>query len=99
MPGEWWRQEVLGPQGLSALMRRINVLEIWDAKDGFIPAEGYNLWSDGCVCDPKFPTQETPKDQTTNLLDGSSFLDDLDESLAQPLKVKAQPLTLKSRRS
>lgn len=98
MPGEWWRQEVLGPLGLSALMRRINVLEIWDAKDGFIPAEGYSLWEDGCVCDPKFQIPETPKDQTTNLLDNSSFLDDLDGSLAQPMKVKSLPLTFPQKR-
>lgn len=51
-PTQWWKEEVLGTHGLSAMYRRINVLEHWDAaaKD-FVPLEtGYPLWNEGCTC-------------------------------------------------
>lgn len=59
MPGEWWKQEVLGTHGYAALLRRINVLGVWDEnlKD-FVPTDLQDrLWSDGCICDPKFPSR------------------------------------------
>lgn len=60
MPGEWWKDDVLGTHGFSALMRRINVLEHWD-EDKFIPLKEFQpqLWNEGCVCDPKF-AEEAP---------------------------------------
>jgi len=64
LPANWWRTEVLGSHGLSALIRRINVLEIYDEKDGFIPYTEYihPTWNEGCVCDPKFAEDyPTPK--------------------------------------
>lgn len=62
MPGTWYREEVFKTHGYSALLRRINVLQIWDAgKKQFIDSElTERLWNDGCVCDPKFPEPQTP---------------------------------------
>lgn len=59
-PSHWWKEEVVGIHGLAALYRRINVLQHWDdEKECFVPtpvtsAPMRELWSEGCVCDPKY---------------------------------------------
>lgn len=52
LPSEWWKEEVLGSHGMSALYRRINVLKIWsDAEEKFIDAEtAHPMWNGGCCC-------------------------------------------------
>lgn len=60
MPGAWWNDTVLGTHGYSALLRRINVLKVWDEQlKDFIDSDLTDrLWNEGCVCDPTFPTQD-----------------------------------------
>lgn len=57
LPSEWWKPEVLGTHGMSALYRRINVLQMWDAGSNsfeLMKDTPHELWKDGCICDPKF---------------------------------------------
>lgn len=66
-PSEWWKPEVVGRQGLAALYRRINVLEVWNEEEQkFInvidPVEGYfrSLWDKGCLCPQEVQTPDQP---------------------------------------
>lgn len=104
MPGTWWKQEVLQTHGYAALLRRINVLQVWDeAKKDFVFTDLQDrCWNMGCVCDPKFaetaPTpiilSEEDEPEPEPLQRQTATLDLSDSSfLAPPKRVLSVPLS------
>ena len=71
MPGQWYRQEVLKDHGMSALLRRINVLQVWDSNSKtFVDTDLQGLWNEGCLC----PQTKVPgsQDSTVEVIEESS---------------------------
>lgn len=109
-PLEWWKPEVMGTHGASALFRRFNVVETWDENAGsFIPFECvHSTWNQGCVCDPTFaelaPTPEIipesppPKKGKRKLVDLSNSEFVTHSALELPTEKRRKP-NLQSKKS
>jgi hypothetical protein len=104
-PDEWYRQEVFGTHGKSALFRRIHVIESWDheekkfifltQKDNDI--QNHPLWTDGCVCQTRQSAEEPPLDKTVDIPRPLEPIPKpkLDLSNSEFVKVTSGPLKLK----
>lgn len=79
-PDEWYRKEVLKTHGLSALMRRLHVIEVWSEEEKKFIAmtqkendpSNHSLWDAGCTCKKEkiqidLTDDETPLDKTVEL--------------------------------
>lgn len=106
---EWWKDEVLGTHGMSALFRRINVYKMWNENTkSFIDVDtSHDLWNGGCCCiDPSLAdTLPLPDDPGTPDVAMALENTQLDLSFSEfvpvpvaPKPLQLSPLTLSSKK-